>query len=74
MELLSHYFVFAMTTNYKTLHPRSGGLQVTRLPENMMRRIKMHCALHDTTIRDFVVQTLKAALDAAKTPEIKDNK
>ena len=61
-------------TTYKHAHPHSGGLQVPRLPNNMMRRIRLYCVLNDTKIRTFVIDALEAALNAAKVPQIKEGK
>jgi len=34
----------------------------TRLPKHLIRRLKMHCVKHDTSIQDFVTEAIEKQL------------
>jgi hypothetical protein len=66
--------IMKQTTAPLTQSDQSYSLQVPRLPQSYMKRIRIHCAVHGMTVRGFVVATLTAAMDAAKTPQVKGEK
>jgi hypothetical protein len=66
--------IMKQRTEPLTQSDQSYSLQVPRLPQSYMRRVRIHCAVHGMTVRGFVVATLTAAMDAAKTPQIKEGK
>jgi hypothetical protein len=45
---------------------RDTSLQVCRLPEGFMRRLRIHCASNNLAIRTFVVETLDRVLKESK--------
>jgi hypothetical protein len=45
---------------------QSYSLQVPRLPQSYMKRIRIHCAVHNVTVREFVISAVTAAMDAAE--------
>jgi hypothetical protein len=51
---------------YAQLHPHAGYLQVSPVPREFMPRVRQHCKETGITIRQFVLETLTSALDAAE--------
>ena len=44
-------------------------VQLRRFPENLHRRAKIYAAIHDTTIKDLIVQGLTELLDRLEKKE-----
>jgi predicted HicB family RNase H-like nuclease len=46
----------------------------TRIPKQMRRRLKLHCAIHETSVMDFVVAAIEEKLGKVQSAEAKKKK